>query len=78
MIYPGYLETIQLNHLYQPILETKNRLSYVINTTNLLGIQYSIGINWSLILIFKQILRIHEIANTLNSLITYCEYFSRR
>ena len=50
-IYLGYLEIILLNHLFLIILKIRNHLLFVINIINLLEVQYSISINWLLILI---------------------------
>ena len=60
----GSLEIInidQLNHLFLVILKIRNRLLFVINIINLLEVQYSISINWLLILILILRLQIHEI-----------------
>ena len=61
-IYLVYLETIQLNRLYQIILKIKNCLLFGIDISNLLEVQYSISKDWLLILILIQRLQIHEIA----------------
>ena len=66
-IYLAYLEIIQLNRLFLVILKIKNRLLFVINIINLLEVQYSISINWLLILILIQRLQIHEIVKIQNS-----------
>ena len=58
---------IQLNRLFLIILKIKNSLLFVINIINLLEVQYSISINWWLILILIQRLHIHEIVNIQNS-----------
>ena len=50
-----------MNRLFLINLEIKNRLLFVINIVNLLEVQYSISINWLLILISIQRLQIHEI-----------------
>ena len=68
-IYLAYLETIQLNRMYLIILKIKKHLLFVINLINLLEVQYSISINWFLILISIQILQIHEIVKMQNSVI---------
>ena len=67
-IYLVYLETIQLNHLYQIILKIKNHLLFVINITNPLEVQTSISINWLLVLMIQR-LQIHEISTIQNSVI---------
>ena len=66
-IYLTYLEIIQLNRLFLVILKVKNHLLFVISIINLLEVQYSISINWLLILILIQRLQIHEIVKIQNS-----------
>ena len=66
-IYLAYLEIIQLNYLFLIILKIKNLLLFVINIINLLEVQYSISINWLLILILVLRLQIHEIVKFQNS-----------
>ena len=51
-----------LNKIYLGFSKIKNRLLFVINITSPLEVQYSISINWLLILILIQRLQIHEIA----------------
>ena len=63
----AYLEIILLNHLFLVILKIKNHLLFVINIINLLEVQYSISINWLLILILILRLQIHEIVEIQNS-----------
>ena len=60
-IYLAYLEIILLNQLFLIILKIRNHLLFVINIINLLKVQYSISINWLLILILILSLQIHEI-----------------
>ena len=59
-IYLAYLEIIQLNNLFLFILKIRTHLLFVINIINLLEVQYSISINWLLILILILRLQIHE------------------
>ena len=68
-IYLAYLEIIQLNRLYLIILKIKSHLLFAINIINLLEVQYSISINWLLILLLIQRLQIHEIVKIRNSVI---------
>ena len=65
-IYLAYLEIILLNHLFLIILKIGNHLLFVINIINLLEVQYSISINWLLILILILRLQIHEIVRIQN------------
>ena len=55
-----FIDLPSLNRPYQIILKIKNRFLFVINITRLLEVQYSISINWLLILILIQRLQIHE------------------
>ena len=48
-------------------LKIRNHLLFVINIINLLEVQYSISINWLLILILILRLQIHEIVKIQNS-----------
>ena len=48
-------------------LNIRNRLLFVINLINLLEVQYSISINWLLILILILKLHNHEIVKNQNS-----------
>ena len=66
--YLAYLEIIQLNHLFLIILKIRNPLLFVINIINLLEVQYTISINWLLILILILRLQIHEIVKIQNSI----------
>ena len=66
-IYLVYLGIILLNHLFLIILKIRNHLLFVINIINLLEVQYSISINWLLILILILRLQIHEIVKIQNS-----------
>ena len=66
-----YLETIQLNRLYQTIWEKNAYLLFVLNITSLLEVRYSISINWLLILILIQRLLIHGIAKNQNSIMNH-------
>ena len=66
-IYLAYLEIILLNHLFLIILKIGNHLLFVINIINLLEVQYSISINWLLLLILILRLQIHEIVRIRNS-----------
>ena len=66
-IYLAYLEIIKLNHLCLIILKIMKRPLLVINIINILEVQYSISINWLLILILIQSLQIHEIVKIQNS-----------
>ena len=66
-IYLAYLEIILLNHLFLIILKIGNHLLFVINIINLLEVQYSISINWLLLLILILRLQIHEIVRIQNS-----------
>ena len=54
------------NHLFLIILKIKKHLLFVINMINLLEVQYSISINWLLILILILRLQIHEIVKIQN------------
>ena len=58
---------LHLNHLFLIILKIRNHLLFVINIINLLEVQYSISINWLLILILILRLQIHEIVKIQNS-----------
>ena len=49
------------------ILKIGNHLLFVINIINLLEVQYSISVNWLLILILILRLQIHEILRIQNS-----------
>ena len=62
-----YLGIILLNYLFLIILKIRNHLLFVINIINLLEVQYSISINWLLILILILRLQIHEIVKIQNS-----------
>ena len=64
---PSILEIILLNHLFLIILKIRNHILFVINIINLLKVQYSISINWLLILILILRLQIHEIVKIQNS-----------
>ena len=66
-ICPAYLEIKQLNCLYLIILKVKNRLLFVINIINVIEVQHSNSISWSLILILIQRLQIYEIVKIQNS-----------
>ena len=66
-IYLAYLEIILLNHLFLIILKIGNHLLFVINIVNLLEVQYSISINWLLILILILRPQIPEIVRIQNS-----------
>ena len=66
-IYLAYLEIILLNHLFLINLKIRNHLLFAINIINLLEVQYSISINWLLILILILRLQIHEIEKIQNS-----------
>ena len=66
-IYLAYLEIILLNHLFLIILKIRNYLLFVMNIINLSEVQYSISINWLLILILILRLQIHEIVKIQNS-----------
>ena len=54
-------------HLFLIILKIRNHLLFVINLINVLEVQYSISINWLLILILIQRLQSHEIVKIQNS-----------
>ena len=56
-----------LNHLFLIILKIRNHLLFVINIINLLEVQYSISINWLLILILILRHQIHKIVKIQNS-----------
>ena len=66
-IYLAYLEIVLLNHLFLIILKIRNHLLFAINIINLLEVQYSISINWLLILILILRPQIHEIVKNKNS-----------
>ena len=66
-IYLAYLEIILLNRLFLIILKIRNHLLFVINIINQLEVQYSISINWLLILIMILRLQTHEIVKNQNS-----------
>ena len=70
-IYLAYLEIIQLSHLFLIILKIRNHLLFVINIINLLEEQYSVTINWLLILILILRLQIHEILKIQNSVMNH-------
>ena len=58
---------VQLNNLFLIILKIRNHLLFVINIINLLEVQYSISINWLLIILILR-LQIHEIVKIQNSI----------
>ena len=60
------------------ILKIKNRLLFVIDIINLLEVQYSISINWLLILILILRLQIHEIVKIQNSVMNLQPYYYRK
>ena len=68
-IYLAYLEIILLNHLFLIILKIRNHLLFVINIINLLEVQYSISINWLLILILILRHQTYEIVKIQNSVV---------
>ena len=74
---PSIFKNKQLNRLYLIIWKIKNHLLFDINIINLLEVQYSISINWMLILILIKRLQIQTIVKIQNSVINLQAIFLR-